>query len=81
MSTVEARNNKGILTPMQQSLLKSLLSSEFYQQNRARVKTSIFDEMYTKMYKTIGQAHDKYGHDLSSADISALWAVNNSKTL
>ena len=63
---------------MQQSLLKSLLSSEFYQQNRARVKTSIFDESYTKLYKTIGQAHDSYGHDLSSADISALWAVNNS---
>lgn len=63
---------------MQQSLLKSLLSSEFYQQNRARVKTSIFDESYTKLYKTMGQAHEAYGHDLSSADISALWAVNNS---
>ena len=63
---------------MQQSLLKSLLSSDFYAQNRARVKSSIFDDSHLKLYKTIGQAHDAYGHDLSSADISALWAVNNS---
>lgn len=63
---------------MQQSLLKSLLTSEFYTQNRARIKSSIFDDSYLKLYKAIGQAHDAYNHDLSAADISALWAVNNS---
>lgn len=41
------------------------------------VKTSIFDDSYTKLYKTIGEAHDKYSHDLSAADISAIWFANN----
>lgn len=63
---------------MQTSLLKSLLSSEFYQENCNRVKPSIFDDTYTKLYKTIGEAHQRYSHDLSAADISAIWAVNNS---
>ena len=63
---------------MQTSLLKSLLSSEFYQENYNRVKPSIFDDTYTKLYKTIGEAHQRYSHDLSAADISAIWAVNNS---
>lgn len=62
---------------MQTSLLKSLLSSEFYSQNKGLVKPSIFDDSYTKLYKTIGEAHDKYSHDLTAADISAIWAVNN----
>ncbi len=63
---------------MQTALLKSLLSSEFYKANCARVKTSIFDDTYIKLYETIGQAHQKYDHDLSASDVSALWAVNNS---
>lgn len=63
---------------MQTSLLKSLLSSEFYQENCNRVKPSIFDDTYIKLYKTIGEAHQRYSHDLSAADISAIWAVNNS---
>lgn len=62
---------------MQTSLLKSLLSSEFYNENKGRVKPSIFDDTYTKIYKTIIQAHDTYSHDLSTTDISAIWAVNN----
>jgi len=42
------------------------------------VKTAIFDDSYIKLYKTIGEAHDRYSHDLSSADISAIWFSNNS---
>lgn len=42
------------------------------------MKPSIFDDTYTKLYKTIGEAHQRYSHDLSAADISAIWAVNNS---
>ena len=62
---------------MQTSLLKSLLSSEFFAENSGRVKTSIFDEAYVKVYDTIKETHNKYNHDLSSTDISAVWAVNN----
>lgn len=63
---------------MQTSLLKSLLSSEFYQANASKVKPSIFDDTFTKLYTTIGEAHQRYSHDLSAADIDAIWAVNNS---
>lgn len=62
---------------MQTSLLKSLLSSDFYNQNKGMVKTSIFDDTYIKLYKTIEQAHNKYSHDLTSADIAAIWSVTN----
>ena len=62
---------------MQTSLLKSLLSSEFYSQNKGMVKTSIFDDTYSKLYKTIEHSHSKYAHDLSVEDISAIWSVNN----
>ena len=76
MAPVEQLNS-GANNTMQTSLLKSLLSSEFYSQNKGLVKPSIFDDSYTKLYKTIGEAHDKYSHDLTAADISAIWAVNN----
>ena len=62
---------------MQTSLLKSLLTSDFYTQNKGMVKTSIFDDTYSKLYKTIEDAHCSYNQDLSAADISAIWAVNN----
>jgi replicative DNA helicase len=62
---------------MQTSLLKSLLSSEFYSQNKGMVKTSIFDDTYSKLYKTIEHSHSKYAHDLTVEDISAIWSVNN----
>lgn len=62
---------------MQTSLLKSMLSSEFHTQNKGKVKTALFDETYQRVYSLIDQAHQKYQHDLTSADVLALWSVNN----
>ncbi len=41
------------------------------------VKASIFDEACLNLYSIIQQAHSKYNHDISPADIAAMWTVNN----
>lgn len=62
---------------MQTSLLKSLLESEFFEANRGKVKKSMFDDTYGKIYQMIAEAHAKYSHDLTPSDIMALWRAYN----
>ena len=58
-------------------LLKSLLSFEFYQDNKANLTPNLFEDEIQDAFSTIASAHDKYQHDLTSSDIQALWANNN----
>ena len=58
-------------------LLKSLLSFEFYTENKANLTQNLFDDEIQEAYNTIVSAHEKYQHDLSASDIQILWANNN----
>ena len=58
-------------------LLKSLLSFEFYTENKANLSHTLFEDEIQEAYNIIVQAHEKYQHDLTPADIQALWKNNN----
>ena len=58
-------------------LLKSLLSYDFYTENKANLTQNLFEDEIREAYNVITQAHDKYAHDLTSGDLEALWQNNN----
>ena len=58
-------------------LLKSLLSFDFYIENKSNLSKTLFEDEIQEAYQTITQAHEKYQHDLIPADILALWKNNN----
>lgn len=58
---------------MQTSLLHSLLSSEFFEQNKNRLKPTLFDDKCSEVFELIAEAHSKYSHDLSVTDLLAIW--------
>ena len=62
---------------MDKALLKTLLSSEFYQANKTKMRQSLFTGNNAEVYKTIAQAQDKYDQDISTNDILAIWATNH----
>lgn len=62
---------------MQTSLLNSLLSADFYEQNKSRLKETLFDDRCSEVFKLIAEAHSKYSHDLTVSDILALWKAKH----
>ena len=45
---------------MTRALLKSLLDHEFYQENRPRLRESIFSSDDAEAYRLIAKGHEKY---------------------
>ena len=62
---------------MQTSLLNSLLSADFYEQNKSRLKDTLFDDRCSEVFKLIAEAHSKYSHDLTVSDILAIWKAQH----
>ena len=62
---------------MDQAILKKLLSSEFYNDNRAKLKRALFAEEGADLFDVLEQAHSKYGHDLSVKELLILYKINN----
>lgn len=62
---------------MDQAILKKLLSSEFYNDNRAKLKRALFAEEGADLFDVLEQAHGKYGHDLSVKELLILYKINN----
>jgi replicative DNA helicase len=62
---------------VQTSLLNSLLSADFYEQNKSRLKETLFDDRCSEVFKLIAEAHSKYSHDLTVSDILALWKAKH----
>jgi KaiC/GvpD/RAD55 family RecA-like ATPase len=58
-------------------ILKSLLSFDFYNENKANLSKNLFEDEIQDAYVTISQAHEKHQHDLIPADIMALWQNQN----
>ena len=48
-------------------LLKSLLSYEFYNENKTNLSKTLFEDEIQEAYDIIVQAHEKYQHDLIPA--------------
>ena len=62
---------------MTRALLKSLLSHDFYKDNRPRLRESIFSHDDAEAYRLIAKGHEKYEHDLTAQDILSLWSLDN----
>ena len=62
---------------MDQSLLHSLLSSEFYKENKAKLRSSIFDETVKEIYETIVVMHNKFDKDITALELLAFWKATN----
>jgi replicative DNA helicase len=59
------------------NFLKSLLSYDFFEQNKQKLSKQLFEEEIRDLYQTISKAHEKYEHDLSSDELLSLWKLEN----
>lgn len=59
------------------NFLKSLLSYDFYQENKEKLSKQLFEEDIRDLYQVITKAHEKYEHDVSPAELLSLWKLEN----
>lgn len=59
------------------NFLKSLLSYDFFVQNKEKLSKQLFEEDIRELYQVIIKAHDKYEHDLSPSELFSLWKLDN----
>lgn len=62
---------------MDAQILKALLRNSFYVENKNRLGERLFGEDYQELYAVLAEAHKKYGHDITTDELSALWKVKN----
>lgn len=62
---------------MEHQLLKQLLDIEFYTNHKDKLNKSLFEDEILDLYEVIVDAHDKYGADLTTAELEALWLDAN----
>lgn len=62
---------------MDQSLLKNLLSSKFYNENKSKLRRSLFSDEAANLYGILVDAHEKYKHDLTAKELMILFDINN----
>ena len=66
---------------MYQSLIKCCLNNEFYSDNQARLRASLFDDTAKEVYTAIAASHSKFPKDITTLDLMAQWrAANPSST-
>lgn len=59
------------------SILKSLLKNEFYEQNKGRLNSKLFDDEIRSLFSVLKSAHDTYQHDLTSKELYKIWELDN----
>tara|TARA_R110002153_G_scaffold16836_3_gene59104 strand:- start:1639 stop:2859 length:1221 start_codon:yes stop_codon:yes gene_type:complete len=59
------------------AVIRNLLSSKFYRENKSRLKASLFGDDAKDLYKILVSAHDKYGHDITPRELMALYEIHN----
>ena len=62
---------------MDQSLLKSCLSYDFYNSNKAKLRPTLFDDSLKDIYKTLVLMHDKFQQDISPLEMFSFWKSQN----
>jgi replicative DNA helicase len=63
---------------MKPELIQLLLSKEFFESNKHRVRASMFDDTdYKQIYSSILRAHEKTDEDITVQDVAALYEVDN----
>jgi len=62
---------------MDQSIIKSCLSNEFYISNKSKLRSSIFDETLKDVYETIVQMHETFETDITTLELFGYWKSKN----
>lgn len=62
---------------MEKKLLKLLLKHQFYNDNKFRTVERFFPDALGSVYKSIVEAHAKYGRDITLDELEALYRANN----
>lgn len=62
---------------MDQSILKNLLSSTFYNENKTKLKRSLFADEAADIYQILIDAHEKYQHDITAKELMILFSLKN----
>jgi replicative DNA helicase len=58
-------------------LIKTLCSHDSYMQCKDKLTASIFSEDVRDLYDALKAGHEKYGHDLATNDLMAIWKIMN----
>lgn len=59
------------------NFLKSLLSYDFYEQNKEKLSKQLFEEDIRDLYQVITNAHEQYQHDLNTEELFSIWKLQN----
>jgi replicative DNA helicase len=59
------------------AMVKSLLTHSVYEESKERLRASLFAEDVRDVYRILVDAHEKYGKDLTTGDLMALWSAQN----
>jgi KaiC/GvpD/RAD55 family RecA-like ATPase len=59
------------------SILKSLLRHDFYEQNKGRLNSKLFDDEIRSLFIVLQSAHNTYQHDLTSKELYKIWEIEN----
>ena len=62
---------------MDQSLLKSCLNHSFYEENKAKLRASLFDETMKDVFETIVSMHNKFEKDITPLELFTYWKSKN----
>ena len=62
---------------MYQSILKECLNTEFFTENKGKLRSSIFDEEAKEIYETIETMHEKFDRDISPLELFTFWKSQN----
>jgi len=62
---------------MDAQILKALLDHTFFLENENRLGERLFGEDYRELFSVLSHAHKKYGHDITTDELLALWSTKN----
>ena len=62
---------------MDHSLLKNCLNHDFFEQNKSKLRASLFEDNLKELYETIIASHEKFSQDITPLELFAFWKSTN----
>ena len=62
---------------MNHSLLKNCLRNLFFEENKGKLRPSLFEEETREIYNCISECHDKFGKDITPLELFSYWKSKN----
>ncbi len=62
---------------MNNSLLKNCLRNLFFEENKGKLKPSLFEDETKEIYNCISECHEKFGKDITPLELFSYWKSKN----